>query len=308
MSDTDYTTDIPRSLAVAAFNGTSWTPDTRADSYTRDYAATLAADLATLTAHATKGGTLDLLPAEFERYRAGYRKRFLAWLASRGRIMSAMITGPSNFPVRQQEKRHRVADARQAELIGYRERALKAITTTLRPDLRPIMAGDDNAVTRLQAELAAAEELQARMKLGNATIRKHLKAGREAQHAALVAAGFSARLADNMLTPNCFGAIGFESYQLSNNSANIRRLKQRLATVSAAKALPDTSAEGVNATLEDCPADNRVRLAFAGKPEVSVRDTLKRAGFRWAPSLGVWQAYRNARTLQVARDVAGVPG
>ena len=33
---------------------------------------------------------------------------------------------------------------------------------------------------------------------------------------------------------------------------------------------------------------------------------LKGAGFRWTPSLGCWQAYRNHRALSVAKAIAGV--
>src|SRR6185295_14844493 len=87
-------------------------------------------------------------------------------------------------------------------------------------------------------------------------------------------------------------------------AANIRRLKQRLASVSAAKVEEVTAEVGENARLEDCPADNRVRLFYPGKPDREVRTRLKGAGFRWAPSLGCWQAYRNHRTLETAKREA----
>lgn len=36
------------------------------------------------------------------------------------------------------------------------------------------------------------------------------------------------------------------------------------------------------------------------------RDTLKRSGFRWAPSVGAWQAYRNPQSIIAAERIAGV--
>ncbi len=54
-------------------------------------------------------------------------------------------------------------------------------------------------------------------------------------------------------------------------------------------------------TIEDSPADNRLRIFFPGKPNGDVRAMLKSNGFKWAPSIGAWQAYRNPDSLRVAR-------
>lgn len=143
-----YLQDIPLSLAVYAFNGTSFSPEKRGESYRNDYAKTLSGDYETLRQHAEKGGTVAMLEEEFARYRDGYGKRYRAWLASHGRCISSMITGPSNFPTRMAEKRNNVAHKRMGECIAFRESSLKAAIRNLRPDLRPIMAGYDNAMLR----------------------------------------------------------------------------------------------------------------------------------------------------------------
>src|SRR5688572_29585551 len=108
----DFHADISASLAIAAFSGTSFTPEKRAESARSEYAQTLQADYELFAQHADKGGTLDMLAAEFEQYRAGYAKHYRAWLSSRSRCMSAMITGPSNFPVRRMEKRNNIEHKR----------------------------------------------------------------------------------------------------------------------------------------------------------------------------------------------------
>lgn len=301
-----YAADIPASIAATAFQGTSFSPERRAESARNEYAQTLAQDLETLRQHATKGGTLDMLEAEFERYRAGLRSRYTAWLSSESRCVSSFIAGPSNFPARRMQKRADIAHRRMGDYIQHREAALKAAIRNLRPDLRPIMSGDDNAIERLTAEIAQAEAVQARMKQANAAIRRTKKAGPGAQVAALVALGFTEGRAAQLLKPDFCGRIGFADFELTNNSANIRRMKERLEKIGAAKARPDTEAQGKHAHIALCPADNRIRLTFPGKPDAATRDTLKGAGFRWTPSLGVWQSYVNQRAMEVARKVAGI--
>jgi len=73
------------------------------------------------------------------------------------------------------------------------------------------------------------------------------------------------------------------------------------------KTSPPLTERGENGVLcEDCPADYRVRLFFPGKPDSAVRDRLKSNGFRWTPSLRCWQAYRNGRSLDVAKQFVTV--
>jgi hypothetical protein len=234
----------------------------------------------------------------FERYRAGCRKRNLALLQSRTRCMSTMITGPANFPVERQRRRNEVAHKRLEECIDGRKRALAAAVRDLRPDLRPIMSGDADAVERLRADLKDAEEGHAMMKAANVAIRK---GGGVPE---LVALGFTEAQAAEVLKPDCFGGVGFASYSLTNSNGRIKRLRDRLAHLERMKATPvieKTSEGGVR--LEDDPPANRVRLYFPDKPAVEVRSRLKSNGFRWAPSVGAWQAYRNARTMALANEM-----
>lgn len=277
--------DIPESIARAAHQATSFVPEKRAVQEREDYARTLAADYEQLAKYADTDAKKSDLAAEFERYREGYKAKVIAYLNSRSRCMSSMITGPANFPTRRNQKRNDVAHRRLEELIDFRKRALSAIEKVLRPELRPIMAGDSDAVERLQADIAEAEKLQALMKSANAAIRKHKKAGAEAQHAALVELGLSAEVATNLLNPTPPYPLGFVDFELTNNNANIKRMKDRLARISKAKALPEVKRENAETgiTLEDSPADNRIRLFFPGKPDEAVRSQLKSNGFRWTP-------------------------
>lgn len=298
--------DIPVSLARAAHAGTSMVPEERAEQERAGYAATLTADFEVLSRIAgDDDAKRAVLAREFARYRTGYRARSVARLSALSRCMSTMVTGPSNFPTRRNSKRNDSADKRTTELIEYRERALTAIRRELQPELRPIMSGDSDALERLRAELATLERLQTTMAAANKVIRTNAKRGAEAQVAALLELGIGGTAAAELLRPDYMGRVGFADYQLKNNGANIRRIRARLEQVTVAHATPETEQIGERARLVDCPADNRVRLFFDSKPDVHTIYRLKRGGFRWAPSLGCWQAYRNDRAIALARREAG---
>lgn len=300
----DFRADIPFEVAMRAHSGTSFTPEKRAESEIAGYAATLDRDREMIL---SLGEDKESLEAEFNRYREGYKARTLAHLHAKSRIVSTMIAGPSNFPVRRMEKRNETEHKRLEELISFRERALDAIRKKFQGPSEddPIMSGDENAVDKLRAKIARLEDLQEKMKAANAAIRKHRKAGKEAQAAALVAVGFDEEQSRKLLEAGRFEGDGFASFQLTNNNANIRRLKARLAQVERAKVAPAVEIESENGIrMEDCPAENRVRLYFPGKPDEETRSTLKARAFRWTPSLGCWQAYRNDNSLSVARKLA----
>lgn len=299
----NFQNDIPESIARAAHYGTSMVPERRGEQEREGYASTMQSDYDHFREQAEKGNTLEFLESEFAQYRSGYAERFRAYLVSRSRCMSAMITGPSNFPTRRNEKRNRIADKRSEDLSEYRKRAHRAIMRVLRPDLRPIMSGDSDAVQRLKAELGKLEALQAQMKAINVAHKAFLKNPHSLETVDLPE---SIKQTVRQYVPQySWEPHPIAPFQLTNNGANIRRVKQRIEQLSQAKALPNAETENkeTGITVEDCPAENRVRIFFPCKPSEEVRSKLKANGFRWAPSIGAWQAYRNYRSQQVAQEM-----
>lgn len=49
--------------------------------------------------------------------------------------------------------------------------------------------------------------------------------------------------------------------------------------------------------------EQRVQILFPDKPSSSVRDQLKRRGFRWSPRAGAWQRQLTANGLEAARAI-----
>ena len=96
-----------------------------------------------------------------------------------------------------------------------------------------VSSDDPEAVKKLKMKLEKAEKWQAFMKSFNAGIRRRKKDGGAKLRAVCEEHDISSETCAKMLKPDCFGGIGFASYQLSNNNANIRRMKRRIKTLEA---------------------------------------------------------------------------
>ncbi len=165
-----------------------------------------------------------------------------------------------------------------------------------------VSSDDPDAVDKLREQLEKAQAEQENMKAVNKALRlKDTARGDEA----LAALGLSPAAIERLRTPDEFGRVmGFARWQLTNNGANIRRLTKRILNLQA-RAGEESSAQrfGEIEVLDNVEAD-RVQIDFPGKPSEEVRQRLKRAGFRWARSLGVWQRHRGNHALNAAREIA----
>jgi hypothetical protein len=165
----------------------------------------------------------------------------------------------------------------------------------------PILSSDPNAIEQLSAKLAKLESDRAKMKEVNAAWRKFEKTGNptELRLLGIDEVGMKEKIA----AAYSWEKAPYVGWQLTNLGATIRSVKERINHLSQVQAQPEQTAEGNGIRYEDSPADNRVRLFFPSKPDEAVRSTLKRGGFRWTPSLGCWQAYRNYRAETLARSM-----
>ena len=88
----------------------------------------------------------------------------------------------------------------------------------------------------------------------------------------------------------------FPSYSLSNNNAEMRRIRERLKRLEdSANAEHIEKDHGICRYVEN-PELNRVQLFFDGKPSAEVRSILKKNGFRFSKRDGnAWQRFLNSQ-------------
>lgn len=296
--------DVSLELAIRAHSGTSFSPEKRGASVVAGYMGDMQTAVDEFSKYVTDENRADIA-ADLEAYRAGYIKRLNAYLHAHSNVMSTMIAGPANFPVERNRKRGNTADKRRDEWLSWCNWKLDKMRSFYNPKRlanAPIRADDDDAITKLQAKIARAEEQQELMKAINKVV-KSKKLDDAAKREKLVEMGIGDRLIEESLTPDYSGAYGCPPYMLSNNNANIRRMKERLAALEreAARAQEETAVDveivsGVTMTENTDIA--RLQLFFPDKPPQAVRDLLKKNGFNFSYREGAWQRLLNdnART------------
>ena len=212
------------------------------------------------------------------------------------RVPSIMIAGGSNFPVRKKQKQN-AADEKNMQEFSEIQGLLSKIRST---GMGGISADDPNAISKLESKLAKREALQETMKAVNAYYRKHKTVdGCPHLTAAQIEQMKASLSSDWWANPK-----PFETYQLSNNSAEIRRLKERIATLTRQKEIGYVGWEFDGGKVEANARDNRLQIFFDEKPDADICKKLNEYGFRWAPSAGAWQRQLTDNAIRAADALA----
>lgn len=96
----------------------------------------------------------------------------------------------------------------------------------------------------------------------------------------------------------------FQSWELSNNNAEIRRVRQRIESLTRANEVAYVGWEFDGGHVEANRDQGRLQVFFDGKPEADARQQLKENGFRWAPSVGAWQRLLNDNAYHASDRIA----
>lgn len=214
------------------------------------------------------------------------------------RCPSILIAGGSNFPVRKKQKQNEARDRNMREWKEI-QGLLDKIKST---GMGGIRADNPRAIELLQSKLAKLEQMQETMKAVNAYYRKHKKLDGCPQ----LSPEHAEKLKAAMVTGWRAEDKPYPSWQLSNNNAEIRRVKERLAVLTRQQ---ETGYVGwafdggvVEANQDAC----RLQIIFDAKPDADVRAELKNHGFRWSPNAGAWQRQLNDNAIYAADHIHSI--
>jgi hypothetical protein len=165
-----------------------------------------------------------------------------------------------------------------------------------------VSSDDPDVIAKLMRQVEQLTAHQEHMKKINQVIRKH-KGDSEGQRRALLGLGCSEESAQKLITPDYAGRVGFPSYALTNNNANIRRIEQRIKQLQANQERAPIRIQGTGYAYAEDVEENRVMFMLEGKPEKATREILKRHGFRWSPTRGAWVRQLNNAAIWQAKVV-----
>lgn len=178
-----------------------------------------------------------------------------------------------------------------------------------------ISSATTNELDKAVSDLHRVERAQKMMKEANAIIRSK----KNVQERLVKEAGFSETEAENLLKGDFRGRVGFSSYALTNNNANLKRLQDRVKMlqkkVEGAKAAATGGAEKYsfeNGFFEVNYEADRVQIFFEGMPTAQQKNDLKRNGWHWSYTNKAWQrkitpqAIRNAEYLLKATKIVKI--
>lgn len=210
------------------------------------------------------------------------------------RVPSVMVVGAGNFPIRQKEKQNIAREKNWEEWKDISEIPDKIRTI----GMGGIQSSEPNALEKLEQKVAELEKSQETMKQVNAYYRKN-KTLDDCPY-------LSNEQLDELkaeMTKSWHGTVPFQSFALSNNNAEIKRIKSRIEDLKKAKDGHFVGWKFFGGKVEANSKEMRLQIFFDEKPDAIKREELKKAGFRWSPIVGSWQRQLNNNAIYAADGV-----
>lgn len=261
-------------LFYAAFQWSSFSPDRRAEQTIIDYSNLLEEDLKEL------GDNTGNYKAKFEKY-------LLAFISAQTRCASSMITGPSNFNVRRNEKANNAARSRYEEFSHWRKKYFEAVNRI--PTKSPEQELDEaehklNEAVNFQEEIKEVNKLLRKNKFKNTTAAKEFLKTEEYSEKVIEAL----KTYDYTFTSQNDEFVYILPHHLTNNNALIKRLKEKvqimLTRIERKNTWKDIQFEGGYITIED----DRLKIYHESKPSQEIINEIKSNGYRWSPHWKCW--------------------
>lgn len=269
--------------AIAAHNGTSFDPEKRGEQLIYEYETVLQHDLNEIA---------DASEEVKETYKQRFIKYLNAWLCSKGRIVSPMISGPSNFPVRRMEKYRNWERNASEKFTEFRYKAKAGILKQIQRD-KPAEVKANELWQKIEANIMEhAEIIKA---IDNGTEKRYSR-----QLMVKAMTGSVKTIAKNGNPEHVRKAIELVNQINSTLTKPILKANNSffglVEEADAAGEAKRDAANRQNNTVEFEGGEviynyeaNRIQIKYDSKPNAETIAALKKKAFKWSPSQGTWQ-------------------
>jgi len=298
--------EIDFNRVKSSYNGVSWEPEVRARRQQVDYVNEIDSFAKTMLSQAKTPEQKEQALKEIEQYKKGYKGKLMDYMGAKGRVVSAMIVGPANFPTRRNEKRLDTEGKRLNELMEYRARAKKKGIKRVReahPEGTTHYARD-KLKRDIDRDIEHLERVQARV-----GFEKHVS---RTAFTRSLAGKIRRRIANG----DYEGAV--ESYDYLNAQAKKKGIKQvfaksnklhkQISDIRGKKAPAKATGTSTVKTYKTAKVINnqeaeRVQILFDDIPSTEIRNDLKARGFRWSRREGAWQRKNTRDGLYMSTSI-----
>ena len=158
---------------------------------------------------------------------------------------------------------------------------------------------DPQAIEKLNKKLNECEQLQIRMKEVNAYYRKN----GTVIGCSCLSTKQAETLDENVRRSYPTHKQPYPAYALTNNSAEIRRIKMRIRELQKAQETGYVGWEFEGGEVVPNTVNCRLQIFFNEKPDENKRMALKSRGFHWSPTENAWQRLLNDNALYAASRI-----
>ena len=170
---------------------------------------------------------------------------------------------------------------------------------------RAVYSDDPEALQKLKHKLSDMKRHQEWMKAINKLCRSKKLTDEQITDQLEKEYGLTDHQISRLLNPQySYQKRGFQTWQLSNNNASMRRIQLRIKQLEKAETEETTKQTIGEVTIVDSVEHNRLQIFFPDKPSDEVRSQLKRQGFRWSRQQGCWQRHRSSSATYHAQKIA----
>lgn len=253
--------------ARRAYMNMSFDPEKRAEGVVKDFEEELNKDIETIQ------------EGEKDYYIERYKKFLFDYLSAKSRCLSAMITGPANFPVERNKKYLAIEDNRFNGFRKWREKALKSIAKKVE-EAKPQSEKDAEIFCFYKEQVDDLFNGYSRLITGFAKrVETLAKNGRVELVQSILDYLNSQQIEKNKIVATPKHSVWLLADVAKTFRASLESVKTAEST--------ESEINGVR-VVKNIQAD-RIQLFFDGKPEPDMISKLKGAAFRWSPTNGCWQ-------------------